>query len=285
VANLEKVDLRKAMNAISEIVANRPRPLREFDQIYMKSADMLLQAEHVSRWFKDRKVVCIGDGDAIGLCVVYLHHTKVLSSGPEHLTVLDFDERVVRSVRHFAEHHNLTSRLSAELYNVADPLPPHQWRAHDGFYTNPPYGKSNGGKSIHAFTRRGMEACKQEAVGCVVLADHPDYAWTQEVLLDTQRFSIDNGFLVAEMIPQFHTYHLDDAPDLTSCSLVIRRMAKCSPEYGSAPLSKDELEHFYGNQTPLKIRYIRDLTNGGKFVSSDHEAEPYDLNGRLFTDD
>jgi len=33
----EEIDLRAALNAVSDVVQNRPRPLRVFDQIYMKS--------------------------------------------------------------------------------------------------------------------------------------------------------------------------------------------------------------------------------------------------------
>ena len=37
--------------------------------------------------------------------------------------MLDFDERVVRSIEGFAERFGLADRVSAELYNVADALP------------------------------------------------------------------------------------------------------------------------------------------------------------------
>jgi len=38
-----EIGLRAAVNAISDVIQNRPRPLREFDQIYMKAGDMLQQ--------------------------------------------------------------------------------------------------------------------------------------------------------------------------------------------------------------------------------------------------
>ena len=38
-----KLDIRLAMNAVSDVIQNRPQPLREFDQIYMKAGDL----EHV----------------------------------------------------------------------------------------------------------------------------------------------------------------------------------------------------------------------------------------------
>jgi N4-bis(aminopropyl)spermidine synthase len=276
------MDLRKAMNAISAVVNNRPKPLREVDQIYMKSADMLLQAEHISRWLDGRDVIFIGDGDAIGLSLVHLHAIGILQRGPSTLHVVDFDERVVRSIQEFVNNNRLKAKVTAELYNVADPLPRHLWRQFSAFYTNPPYGKSNDGKSIHAFMRRGIEACGEGAIGCVVLADHSEHEWTQSVLHLTEKYALDNGFMIAELVPSFHGYHLDDAPDLTSCSLVIKRCDQCGAEYASEELTNAELVNFYGKNIPLNFHYIKDLTNGGKMASNDHRIEPYDRTRSLF---
>jgi hypothetical protein len=41
-AEQKEIDLRSAINAISDVVQNRPRPIRELDQIYMKTGDMVL---------------------------------------------------------------------------------------------------------------------------------------------------------------------------------------------------------------------------------------------------
>ena len=269
------IDLRESLNAISDVVANRPKPLREFDQIFMKSADMLLQTEHVGRWFDDKEVVFIGDGDAIGLCLIYLYHSDILAFGPKKVTVLDFDERVVFSVLRFAEEKGLSDFISAELYNVADPLPEKFWGKFGGFYTNPPFGKSNGGKSVEAFLRRGVEAVGDHSHGCIVIADHPDYSWTQDVLQATQQSVIEKGFLISELIPKFHLYHLDDSPDLTSCSMIIRRVASASVVYNSDPLPQDSLANFYGKSSPLKAHYVRDKTRGGRLSSQDHVVEPF----------
>ena len=45
-------DLRDAINGVSDVVANRPSPLREFDQIYMKVADMVIQAHYIAERFR-----------------------------------------------------------------------------------------------------------------------------------------------------------------------------------------------------------------------------------------
>ncbi|RWX26605.1 putative methyltransferase, partial [Rhizobium leguminosarum] len=78
----EQVDLHKAINAVSDVVQNRPRPLRVFDQIHMKTADMVVQSEIVADWADGKRLAFIGDGDAVSVCVAYLRAREVLSFGP-----------------------------------------------------------------------------------------------------------------------------------------------------------------------------------------------------------
>ena len=87
---MAEIDLRACLNAISDVVNNRPRPLREFDQIFMKTANMLLQTEHVSRLFEGKRVVFIGDGDAIGLCLVHLHNMNAPGARPQERSCAGF---------------------------------------------------------------------------------------------------------------------------------------------------------------------------------------------------
>lgn len=271
------MDLREGLNAISDVIVNRPPPLREFDQIYMKAADMLIQADHIARWTADKTLVFIGDGDALGLCLVHLHEQGHLQQGPASIHILDFDERVVNSVHRFAEQNGYGDRIDATLYNVAESLPAQFLNKFDGFYTNPPFGGANGGASVKAFLRRGIEATHETSVCCAVIADYDELPWCVDVLHTTQKTLLENGFAIAEMIPRFHKYHLPDEPELTSCSLV----ARASPSIGrktagsSEGLEPDIRKNFYGRGAALKIRYIRDLTNGGKMATRDHLAEPF----------
>ena len=223
----------------------------EFDQIFMKTADMLLQSEHVGRLFADKKVVFIGDGDAIGLCLVHLRKLGLLEQGPAKVHVLDFDERVVNSVQNFAQQFEIADQVSAELYNVADPLPAQYWQNFQCFYTNPPFGASNDGKSIEAFINRGIEAVGKSATGCLVMGDDPEFPWTREVMFTTRKFVVSKGFAVSELLPEFHEYHLEDAPKLTSCSMVIRRVEYSPQQYSSVPLPRSMRTNFYGRESPL----------------------------------
>lgn len=263
-------DLRKALNAVSDVVNNRPKALREFDQIYMKSADMLLQTEHVSRHLNGKRVVFIGDGDAIGLCLIHLKQQGLLDQGPESVHILDFDERIVNSVRRFADAFKITDKVTAELYNVADALPEQHWQAFTGFYTNPPFGQRNGGTSVLTFLNRGFEATGSVGCsGCVAIADDRKLVWTQTALLAAQKFTVERGYVVAEFMPEFHTYHLDDAPALTSCSMVVRCVQQAGEEYTSKQMPRAHRENFYGKDKPLGVRYVRDHSDdGGEFLQN-----------------
>lgn len=270
------IDLREAMNTISDVVQNRPAPLREFDQIYMKVGDLIIQADFIARKFDGLDTVFIGDGDAISLSIMHLKEKGVFANSPRHVTVLDFDERIVNSINHFANNHGMDEKIRAILYNVCDPLPLEFRRASDGFYTNPPWGASNDGQSVTAFVQRGVEAVKPKGCGAIVIADDETIDWTGQVLLRTQAMLIDTGFVISEMIPGLHKYHLDDAPDLTSCCILARDVSTEVRSTENKPLANDALANFYGRNNPLKVHYVRDLSglNLGKAPDGSYELTP-----------
>lgn len=190
------IDLKAAINAISDVIQNRPRPIRNFDQIYMKAGDMVMQAELIARWADGKRLAFLGDGDAISVSVAYLHRRGILDYGPSKIDVFDFDERICNAVKRFADKERLT-QLDAHLYNCLDPFPKH---GHfEFFYTNPPWGASNGGESVNAFVQRGMEAVNYAGEGVVVIADDEQLEWPQQVLLNVQRFALERGFLTREI--------------------------------------------------------------------------------------
>lgn len=179
----KEIDLRSAINAVSDVVQNRPRPLREFDQIYMKTGDMLLQSELVAHWADGKRLAFIGDGDAISVCVAYLQKREIINYGPSKIVVFDFDERICGAVERFADNERL-EKLQSKLYNCLDAFPgPTDF---DCFYTNPPWGASNNGESVKVFIQRGMEATAYAGEGMVVVADDDELEWPKRVLANIQ---------------------------------------------------------------------------------------------------
>ena len=187
------VDLRTAVNAVSEVVMNRPRPLREFDQIYMKTADMVFQSEFIARWADGKRLAFIGDGDGISVCVAHLHRSGILPYGPSEVVVFDFDERICNAVERFADQERL-STLSSRLYNSLDAFP--ATSRFDAFYTNPPWGASNNGESVKVFMQRGMEATGFGGSGVVVVGDDPELEWTQRVIGNLEAAANEAGYVV-----------------------------------------------------------------------------------------
>ena len=102
------------------------------------------------------------------------------------------------------------------------------------------------------------------------MADDPDRSWTRRVMQRTQGYLLANGFVVSEVLPRFHKYHLDDNPDLTSCSLVAVRYGSEGVKDNSESLSGEDIRDFYGAGASLEVKYIRDRREGGRLPSCDY---------------
>jgi len=266
-----EIDLRAAINAISDVVQNRPKPLRIFDQIYMKSGDMVLQSEIVARWADKKRLAFIGDGDAISVCVAYLQESKIIEYGPSQIVVFDFDERIVNAVLRFADAKQL-AHLSARLYNCLDAYE-HPDRF-DCFYTNPPWGESNEGESVKVFVQRGMEATGYSGEGLIVIGDNADRPWTQQVLANVQRFALSSGYFVQKMMSRLHSYHLESAPDLRSCNLFLKALPITGIPGPSEPITDEQrLSNFYGRGLEPRIRYLKEKPRVDYGVAREDEYE------------
>lgn len=252
----DRVDLREAINSVSDVVQNRPRPLREFDQIHMKVGDMVMQSEIVADWANGKRLAFIGDGDAISVCVAYMRARNVFDFGPSKITVFDFDERTVQAVKRFADRERIEN-LDAVLYNCFDSFP--DANKYDCFYTNPPWGASNNGESVNVFVERGIDAIQGTGEGMVVIADDDELPWPKHVLCNVQRFASDRSFYVSRMQRKLHGYHLDDAPELKSCNLFLSSLPD-QPllQRTSQPISQERLSNFYGKSKEPHVKYVRE---------------------------
>jgi N4-bis(aminopropyl)spermidine synthase len=271
--NPDDFDLRAAINAVSDVVQNRPRPLREFDQIYMKTADMVLQSRFVARWADGKRLAFIGDGDAISVCVAYLTKRGILDYGPSRVVVYDFDERICNAVKRFADQERLDT-LESQLYNCLDAFPGPT--TFDCFYTNPPWGASNEGESVNVFVQRGMESISYDGEGLVVIADDQHLEWPREVMAKVQSHALASGFLVQRMVPELHSYHLDDNPDLRSCNMVLRSLQSNRRHVESKPITDgSRLRNFYGRGSSPRVRYVRERVRPdyGKAHGQEYELE------------
>ena len=268
-----EIDLKAAINAVSDVVQNRPRPLREFDQIYMKTGDMVMQSELVSRWADGKRLAFIGDGDAISVCTAYLSAKGILDTGPTQITVFDFDERIVKAVTRFADKERIEN-LDAVLYNCLDAFPDVEPSTAS---TPTRHGvRATAARASRSSPSAAWRRCTTSGEGMIVIADDLELAWPKQVLHRVQQFAVEQDFYVSRMMPRLHAYHLDDAPDLKSCNLMIASL----PDSGRLPESeairgREQLEHFYGKSASPYVRYVRERqrVDYGRANSNEYEFE------------
>ena len=168
--------------------------------------------------------------------------------------MFDFDERQVQAIKSFAERKHIR-HLNAELYNAREAFP--KANRFDRFYTNPPWGQSNDGVSVHVFMERGIEACGYGGQGMIVIADDEELEWPKRVLYTSQRRASELGYFVSRMQPLMHSYHLDDDALLRSCNLFVEALPGNISRGKSKPVENERLVHFYGRDQNLRMRYIR----------------------------
>lgn len=273
---MTEINLREAVNAISDVIKNRPRPLRDFDQIYMRAGDMVMQSQYVADWADGKRLAFLGDGDAISVATAYLRRRDIIDFGPAAIDVFDFDERIVRAIKRFADSERIEN-LDARLYNCLDPV--EALEPYDCFYTNPPWGASNAGSSVDVFMQRGFELLHYDGEGLVVIADRdPELIWTEEVLANAQRFGSDHGFYVSRMMPRLHSYHLDDNPELRSCNLQLRSLPGNGRNPVSEPIDAARLADFYGSGRQPIVRYVREKlrVDYGKAQENEYTVEHWE---------
>jgi len=79
------------------------------------------------------------------------------------------------------------------------------------------------------------------------------------------------------MMPRLHLYHLDDAPDLRSCNLIIGSVPGNGRKPASEPITDpDRLQNFYGKSAAPKVRYVRERKrlDYGKAHEDEYQLEP-----------
>jgi predicted methyltransferase len=221
--------------------------VREIDQIFMLPGSQLNQAKLISAYIRHKEVVFAGDGDCMAASIGLLTKEGVID-GPTHMTVLDFDQRVVDFALRAAHQFGFQDKLDARQYNMLQPVPPEMRFRYDVFYTNPPYGSKNKGASGIGFLMRCMALCKPVgSMGVAILPYHPSERWSREAMNSIQRFMQQSGYIVGEMLRGMHSYHLDDLPMLRSATVIFDRIEALPTPGLDDRLPKEVTDYFYGS--------------------------------------
>lgn len=136
-----------------KVVLSRPQAKRVHDQIYMMSGAMILQTILMDEYIGGRHVVFMGDGDGMSMMFGIFSENGIINR-PGYMTVLDMDKRTLANIRNFAKSEGFSNILETRPYNAFDPVPNDLYEKADVFYTNPPYGSKNDGRSGVVFLSR-----------------------------------------------------------------------------------------------------------------------------------
>lgn len=235
---------------------NRPPANRAHDQIYMLAGSQLQQAKLVGSYLAGKRVVFMGDGDCMSLLVAHLGTAKLIPQ-PKHITVLDFDRRLLGFIGSMRKAVGWDEDLfECHEYNAKDPVSASLKGLGDIFYTNPPYGFYNGGLSARVFLARSMELCARRSQGIAILPYNYQHTESQLAMTATQQFMYQNGYIISEMVLGQHRYDLDDRPKLLSGTIVFDRVEDKTAGFANRALTEEEERHFYGRTSARIPSYI-----------------------------
>jgi hypothetical protein len=191
------------------------------------------------------------------------------------MLVVDFDERVLASIEQSFKELGLSQLLDVSCYNVFNSPPRPYVGKFDHFYANPPYGQFNQGESVWMFVHRGIEFCKSDATGSLIIPCDDRRAWTTANVFRLSQLAMQAGWKFSIGDTQPHSYLLDDDPGLQSITFSLessRQSSQALPWQGQS-VPHHEMGAFYGRQ--VKPPYPARIDLQGRFVFADQEQEEW----------
>lgn len=258
--NLNNLELRKIIDYIDVLLYNRPLPIRQYDQIYMRAIYMLDQTDYIEKYISKKNIVFLGDGDGMSLLISMFSQNKAIDvSG---ITVMDFDERIIDSFKK-TETNCINKKFPVNyyLYNVINPVENDLISTHDFFYINPPYGSKNNGLSCILWLYRCMDLCTDTAEGCIIIPDDERFPWTRSSAENIYNFLSANGFEIIDKKYNAHLYHLDDNPQLYSSAIIVRRTTAFKSPYRDRKFPFSMVKNMYGKIRPIPQYIYIDTEN------------------------
>lgn len=197
------------VDCIDLLLYHRPVPHREYDQIYMKARYMLQQVGDIWPSLSNKNVVFLGDGDGMSLLFALLSSKYPMDI--KSMSIMDFDERILYSLKEIEESQNLNCSLSYYLYNIINPIDSNLRQKFDYFYINPPYGSKNNGLSCIMWLHRCMDLCSVNAEGCIIVAvcdrligDRKyGFEFSKSDSADVQAYAIESEDYIQKRIEEF----------------------------------------------------------------------------------
>ncbi|MBT9281949.1 MAG: bis-aminopropyl spermidine synthase family protein [Hydrogenibacillus schlegelii] len=185
------------LQAFRERLKRRPKAAPEFDQGVVTPETAVLRLSLLARRgdLAGRDLLLLGDDDLMSLAAA-------LSGFPRRVHVLDVDARVVAFIREVAREEGW-DHVSAEVYDVREPLPAALRGAFDVFFTDPVETLPG----ILLFLSRATEALREGGAGYFGLS-YLEASWSK--WRDIQRGILEMGYAITDALPAYQDYELED---------------------------------------------------------------------------
>ena len=257
-----------------QVVEARPSSLRSLDQIPMIEEFIIKQTKLMANELANKRVIFLGDADGMNL-MFGLFGIHSLTPLPNHMLVLDIDDRIIKWVKQFSKENGFSSLITAERYNIKWKIPEKYKNWADCFYINPPYSSNTKpiGKAAIIFIDRCLDMCAPRCSGIILHPHDREISWTEEFIRNVEKYLIDVGCYIREKILNMHLYYLDDFPNLRSGTMIIDRLENKKTKYQGKEIPEKDLYRFYNKKNDPDLSKLEYVDENGNFI---YEQKKYE---------
>ena len=186
-------DFEDVLKEFKKIAENRPEAIQQYDQGYVLPevtvSRVALMANKMD--IQNKKLLVIGDDDLTSIAAG-------LSGLPKDVVVLEIDERLVNFINNVAKEYGLN--VSAEIYDIRDPLPERHYAKYDTFITDPSETK----EALRLFISRGISGLRGPRCAGYFGITRAEASLEKWYYL--QRMLLDMRVVITDMIHNFNVY-------------------------------------------------------------------------------
>lgn len=185
---------KEILNKFLEIVKDRPLPISDFDQGFIRPEDTLKRAMFIYERgdLEDTEIFILGDDDLLSLSLA-------LTGLPKRIVVVEIDERINKFIKEKTQEIGYKN-LEIYNYNVINDLPEEMKKSFDVFVTDPVETQ----KGLKLFVSRCISALKGEGSAGYIGFTHREASLKK--WYDFEKFIIDSGFVITDILRDFTIY-------------------------------------------------------------------------------
>jgi len=177
-----------------KITENRPLPLEEFDQGFVRPIDTIKRMAFIYERgdLEGAQIFILGDDDLLSIAIG-------LTGMAQAITVVEIDERITSFIQDFCKAEGITN-ISVRKYNVLEDLPPEEEKRYDVFITDPVETQLG----FKLFVGRCISALKGPGTSGYIGLTHREASLRKWAHF--QRFFLDSGMVITDILRNMTTY-------------------------------------------------------------------------------